>query len=265
MSDNEGVNSNEGNKPSEVIGLFNLYYDTDSENYWEAIDDEDNESSEEIVSFASQKANDNISIGSSGGTTSIAFLKDQSHINKKFKSSYPKPKQLRPLKYTFAGCEMEYYVSNDEQDTSNFRHEESSDDDSEDSELDVPKSPVNLADDSLSNTQDIKTIQNIIYDSLFEYWYKPKMIGLLASLLDPRLKTLSCWDEETQERAKAELIHQFVTLVSSNSEQTTSMHINSKNYNNIRHSHLHSLIFGVSTTNNTTPGPLDELEHYLDL
>ncbi|CAG8853275.1 31355_t:CDS:1, partial [Gigaspora margarita] len=64
MSDNEGVNSNEGNKLSEIIGLFNSYYDTDGENYWEAIDDENNESSEEIVSFDSQKANDNISIGS---------------------------------------------------------------------------------------------------------------------------------------------------------------------------------------------------------
>ncbi|CAG8800038.1 14252_t:CDS:2, partial [Gigaspora margarita] len=123
---------------------------------------------------------------------------------------------IQALKYTFAGCEMEYYVSNDEQDTSNFCYKKSSDDDSEDSELDVPKSPVNLANNSLSNTQIIKTMQNIIYDSLFEYWDEPKMIGLLVSLLDPRLKTLSCWDEETQERAKAELTHQFVTLVSSN-------------------------------------------------
>ena len=48
-------------------------------------------------------------------------------------------------------------------------------------------------------------MKQTIYDSLFMYWNQPIMIGLLASLLDPRLKTLSNWDEETQNSAKEEL------------------------------------------------------------
>ncbi|RIB02364.1 hypothetical protein C2G38_2228030 [Gigaspora rosea] len=96
--------------------------------------------------------------------------------------------------------------------TPNFRHEESLDDDSDDSEFDTS----DLTDDSF---QIIKSICHTIYNSLFDYWNKPLMIGLLASLLDSRLKTLSSWDEETQERAKAELTQQFKNIAT---EQTTA-------------------------------------------
>ncbi|CAG8726479.1 7499_t:CDS:2 [Rhizophagus irregularis] len=47
------------------------------------------------------------------------------------------------------------------------------------------------------------------------------MIGLLAFLLDLRLKTLSNWDEETCNKAKTELIHQFKELIDLNLVQSS--------------------------------------------
>ncbi|CAG8602249.1 890_t:CDS:2 [Cetraspora pellucida] len=81
MSNNKGINNNESNKPSELIGLFNLYYNTNDENYWEIINNTDNKFFKEIVFFDSYKANDDISISFSGRTSFIVFLKDQKQDN----------------------------------------------------------------------------------------------------------------------------------------------------------------------------------------
>ena len=66
-------------------------------------------------------------------------------------------------------------------------------------------------------------MKKTIYDSLFIYWNEPIMIGLLASLLDPRLKVLTNWDEETCNIAKTELMKQFEELINSNSVQSSSL------------------------------------------
>ncbi|CAG8654737.1 7373_t:CDS:2, partial [Racocetra fulgida] len=47
------------------------------------------------------------------------------------------------------------------------------------------------------------------------------------------------WDEETQERVKAELTYQFKNIATSNYEQTTaSIYTTSSNSNNLHHNHL---------------------------
>ncbi|CAG8515621.1 24498_t:CDS:2 [Racocetra persica] len=58
------------------------------------------------------------------------------------------------------------------------------------------------------------TLKHTIYSSLFDYWSELIMVGLLASLLDPQLKTLASWSDEIQEIAKNELTHQFKKLPS---------------------------------------------------
>lgn len=69
------------------------------------------------------------------------------------------------------------------------------------------------------------------------------MIGLLASLLDPWLKALSNWDEETCNKAKTELMHQFEELIDLNSVQSPS----SGSLSQQHHSRLHSSIFGAGS------------------
>lgn len=111
---------------------------------------------------------------------------------------------------------------------------------------------------TIQPAQDVLEImKQTIYNSLFVYWNEPKMIGLLASLLDPRLKTLSNWDEETRNKAKTELMHQFEKLIDLSSVQSSS----SNNSSQQRHSRLHSSIFGVQIP---TANPFSELECYLD-
>ncbi|CAG8754076.1 14591_t:CDS:2, partial [Racocetra fulgida] len=106
----------------------------------------------------------------------------------------------------------------------NFRHEESSDDDSDDSEYDRSES----TNDSSPNTNTIKLMRHTIYNSLFDYWNELLMVGLLASLLDP-------WNEEAQKKAKTELTHQFKNITDSNYEQTTtSIYTTSSGDSNIR-------------------------------
>ncbi|CAG8818227.1 22229_t:CDS:1, partial [Dentiscutata erythropus] len=78
---------------------------------------------------------------------------------------------------------------------------------------------------------------------------EPVMTGLLASLLDPRLKILSSWDEKTQEEAKAELTCQFELLIATNLEQTTASISKTSKNSDIRCGRLHSSIFGTSTNN----------------
>ncbi|CAB5295927.1 unnamed protein product [Rhizophagus irregularis] len=161
-----------------------------------------------------------------------------------------------------------------EQDASNFQHEESdkesdlSDSDEEDnSKLDTPEQSTThyhqirskaAAASTIQLAQDIlKIMKQTIYNSLFVYWNEPIMIGLLASLLDPCLKTLSNWDEETRNKAKIELMHQFKELIDLNLIQSSPSGSLSQQRH---HSQLHSFIFGVQVTAN----PFSELESYLD-
>jgi hypothetical protein len=103
-------------------------------------------------------------------------------------------------------------------------------------------------------------MRQTIYDSLFIYWDRPIMIGLLASLLDPRLKALSTWSEDIQNDAKAELKHQFKELIDSNSQTPSSPNNLEQPNSGPYRSRLHSSIFGVVTT----PNPFSELDYYLD-
>ncbi|CAB4423675.1 unnamed protein product [Rhizophagus irregularis] len=161
-----------------------------------------------------------------------------------------------------------------EQDAPNFQHEESdeesdlSDSDEEDNlELDTPKQSIThhhqirskaAAASTIQPAQDIlKIMKQTIYNSLFVYWNEPIMIGLLAFLLDPRLKTLSNWDEETRNKAKTELMHQFKELIDLNLVQSSTSGSLSQQQH---HNRLHSSIFGVQVTAN----PFSELESYLN-
>lgn len=152
--------------------------------------------------------------------------------------------------------------------------EESDSDDEDNPELDTPEQSTSYRHQTRSKTvavtavvtsplaQDIlKTMKQTIYNSLFAYWNEPIMIGLLASLLDPRLKSLSNWDEETCNKAKTELKRQFEELINSNSAQSSSSSLSQQQSNNSgHHSRLHSSIFGIQVTVN----PFSELECYLD-
>ncbi|CAG8527289.1 8055_t:CDS:2 [Scutellospora calospora] len=71
----------------------------------------------------------------------------------------------------------------------------------------------------------------------FEFSEEPTS-SLNSSFLDSHLKTLSSWNEKTQEEAKAELTYQFELLIATNLEQ------------------IMASIFEISKNN--------ELEYYLD-
>jgi hypothetical protein len=87
------------------------------------------------------------------------------------------------------------------------------------------------------------------------------MIGLLASLLDLQLKTLSNWDDETCDKAKTELMCQFKELIDSNSAQSSSSGSLNQQQSSLHHSRLHSSIFGIRAI---IANPFSELECYLD-
>ncbi|CAG8479939.1 4726_t:CDS:2, partial [Dentiscutata erythropus] len=108
-------------------------------------------------------------------------------------------------------------------------------------------------------------IKHNLHEKKNKYWNKLIMIGLFASLLDPRLKTLSTWDDETQKKAKTELAYQFQELIGSDLEQAApTSNLSNTSNNNLHHNRLHSSIFGTSATFDTTSNPLSELEYYLD-
>ncbi|CAG8796928.1 24406_t:CDS:1, partial [Dentiscutata erythropus] len=65
-----------------------------------------------------------------------------------------------------------------------------SNDNSDNSENDASE----LTNDSSQTTYLIKSICQIIYNFLFDYWNKLLIVSLLAALLDLRLKTLTSWD-----------------------------------------------------------------------
>ncbi len=92
------------------------------------------------------------------------------------------------------------------------------------------------------------------------YWNQPIMIGLLASLLDLQLKTLSNWNKEIQNSIKEELRCQFKELIDSNSASSPFDSLNQPNMHPY-HNRLHSSIFDVITAN---LNPFSELDYYLD-
>ncbi|GBB84285.1 hypothetical protein RclHR1_01090024 [Rhizophagus clarus] len=101
-------------------------------------------------------------------------------------------------------------------------------------------------------------MKKTIYNSLFVYWNEPIMIGLLALLLDLRLKTLFNWDKETCKKAKKELMRQFGELIDLSLVQSSS---SSGSLSQQQcHSRLHFSIFVQVATAN----PFSELECYLD-
>jgi hypothetical protein len=147
--------------------------------------------------------------------------------------------------------------------TSNFCHEESSDENSDSSESDDDIGSVDPRNASTTNSQNvIKMLKETIYNSLVTYWDQPIMTGLLATLLDPRLKMLSNWDEKIQEKARTELTSQFNELINSNSAQSSSQ-INSLNKSSsVSHQgSLYSSIFGKKSAIQKS---VSELDHYLD-
>ncbi|CAG8607966.1 9266_t:CDS:2 [Dentiscutata erythropus] len=112
----------------------------------------------------------------------------------------------------------------------------------------------------------LKTLQHIIYNSLFDYWGESLIPGLLATLLDFRLKILANWSNNIQDMAKKELTHQFKELINFNSMNisTDSIVLNAPENNNFRHNRLYLSIFSMANTSNTTLSPMEELEYYLD-
>ena len=159
-------------------------------------------------------------------------------------------------------------------DISNFQHEESDEESNSDDEdnlkLDNPEQSTSYhyqtrsktAVTTIQPTQDVlKIMKRTIYNSLFTYWNEPIIIGLLASLLDPRLKTLSNWDDETCNKAKTELMCQFKELIDSNLTQLSSSGSLNQQQSSLHHSRLHSSIFGKKAI---ITNPFSELECYLD-
>ncbi|CAJ0845973.1 1412_t:CDS:2, partial [Entrophospora sp. SA101] len=62
-----------------------------------------------------------------------------------------------------------------------------------------------------SSQQIISKVKGIIYSSLWNYWSDSEKIGLMATLLDPRLKLMEVWSNETREEAIKELRTEFNT------------------------------------------------------
>ena len=56
------------------------------------------------------------------------------------------------------------------------------------------------------DNEEFVVFQRKIYDSLSDYWNKTSDLGLLATILDPRLKKLSLFDSDT----KQNIIEKFI-------------------------------------------------------
>lgn len=75
----------------------------------------------------------------------------------------------------------------------------------------------------------VANLRSVIYNSLWHYWSDMDKVGLMATLLDPRLKGMDTWPEEIREQTIIELRREFqkfitvdVESISSNSIQQTS-------------------------------------------
>ncbi|CAJ0751880.1 11530_t:CDS:2, partial [Entrophospora sp. SA101] len=62
-----------------------------------------------------------------------------------------------------------------------------------------------------SSQQIISKVKGIIYNLLWNYWSDSEKIGLMATLLDPRLKLMEVWSNETREQAIKKLCTEFNT------------------------------------------------------
>ena len=103
-------------------------------------------------------------------------------------------------------------------------------------------------------------MKKTIYDSLFYYWDQPSIISLLATILDPRLKSLSNFNDDIQKKVKEELKSQLLNLI--NIQGTTLISNSNTTTSDFQHGRLHISIFGTNTSN--IVNPTSELEFYLD-
>ncbi|CAG8748372.1 24812_t:CDS:2, partial [Gigaspora margarita] len=96
---------------------------------------------------------------------------------------------------------------------------------------DSPQTKGNISLDTQENQSEddielnVKDIENIIYNSLFEYWDCPLQICLLATLLDPWLKEMSFANTKTYNNTinKRRLqIHQLMNMQLPTSNNNTS-------------------------------------------
>ena len=60
-----------------------------------------------------------------------------------------------------------------------------------------------------SSQQIFSKVKGIIYNLLWNYWSDSEKIGLMAILLDPKLKSMEVWSNETKEQAIKELCTKF--------------------------------------------------------
>ncbi|CAG8555238.1 1944_t:CDS:2, partial [Racocetra fulgida] len=209
-------------------------------------DDDPGEPSGQFSFNKQYEMSDNISISSSSNAS--IFDKNQSNKKKvKFFTKSPKRSEYLDAAQLESQSSSSTFLmqnqnitdsdmsSDSDDESSNHSVEENSkssddDDSSEDEDLELltltnhhrhqTRSVINTANQSNDHTRItqtiLKTLQHTIYDSLFDYWSEPLMPGLLASLLDPRLKILAIWSEDVQDMAKKELIRQFKELIGSN-------------------------------------------------
>lgn len=68
----------------------------------------------------------------------------------------------------------------------------------------------------------ISKLHGIIYDSLWHYWNDADEIGLISSLLDPRLKAMDTWSDEIKQQTISKLKTEFLTLVNNQSNSSSS-------------------------------------------
>ncbi len=57
----------------------------------------------------------------------------------------------------------------------------------------------------------ISKIRGVIYNSLWHYWHDSENIGLIATLLDSRLKSMKAWSDEIQNEIINKLCTEFKT------------------------------------------------------
>ncbi|CAG8629776.1 15036_t:CDS:2 [Dentiscutata erythropus] len=95
------------------------------------------------------------------------------------------------------------------------------------SELNIDSDSDN--EDSLTNLPEITDIEPIIndvksaiYHSLWRYWDNPSNIGLLATLLDPRLKRMQPWPAYLHEDTIKECREQLNTIITDEPIQATT-------------------------------------------
>ena len=86
------------------------------------------------------------------------------------------------------------------------------------------------------DNEEFVVFQRKIYDSLSDYWNKTSDLGLLATILDPRLKKLSLFDSDTKQNVIEKLKEIYLqyeeneTLVNENSSNLSETSRYSSNF-----------------------------------